>query len=234
MKNFKKISASVFITSLFFLNLTFAETIKDVNSEIYSKLKCCKCNISFSACSCKNAKEIKAYVDALVEMKAKKEDIFYKVAKKFKLDIISDSKIRLEIEKRLIKEAGNKRPQIFIEPSTVNFGKVSRSRGKISVVFNLSNRGKDNLIVTNIKTSCGCVVVSLQAGKDKSPDFGTAGAPAGWQVNLKPNEIGQLELIIYLNHRSVHNGHLLREFSIFSNDPIHPEIITLVEAEVAD
>ncbi|MDP2939156.1 MAG: DUF1573 domain-containing protein [Candidatus Omnitrophota bacterium] len=237
MKIRHKISSVILFALCLLLSfqIVFAQDISALKADIYPKIGCIICkNMTIDKCNCPQSREMKAYIEALLETGVPREEIFYKVAKKFSLKAIMDRQIQAGIEKRLIKEAGDKRPQIFVEPSTINFGEVSKKQGVIRAAFNLSNKGKADLIITNIKTSCGCVAVSLQVGKDKSPVFGTGGAPTGWQMVIKPKTVGQIELVIDLLHPTVHKGHLLREFSIFSNDPIHPETTVIVEAEVGE
>jgi hypothetical protein len=190
--------------------------------------------MSLDKCDCPDAREMKAYIDALLEMGINKEEIFYKVAKKFSLNTILDKQVKLDVEKRLIEEVGKKRAQIILEPTSFDFGQVSKKKNKISKLFKLTNKGSDKLIIKNIKALCGCTTVSLKVGKDKSPYFDTKGAPDNWQAQLRPNESGELEIVLDLNHPSVGMGKLIREILITSNDPLYPEVTVKIEAEVKD
>lgn len=228
---------SIFISFLclsFILPVVFAQNTDALKSDIYSKLKCCACQVSFDKCSCPKAKEMKAYVDALLESGISKEEIFYKVAKKFSLNTILDAQTKVEVEKRLVEEAGQKRPQISLDPTSFNFGEVSKKQGKVSKIFKLSNKGNLPLIIKNIKTSCPCATVSLKVNKKKTPYFGTEGAPKNWQIEIKSGRNGELELMIDLKSEHVKGGKLIREVSVFSNDPVYPEVTVKVEAEVND
>ncbi|PIP20355.1 MAG: hypothetical protein COX40_05210 [Candidatus Omnitrophica bacterium CG23_combo_of_CG06-09_8_20_14_all_40_11] len=90
------------------------------------------------------------------------------------------------------------------------------------------------LIIRNLKTSCPCVTASLKLNKKKTPYFGTEGSPKNWQIEIKPQEFGELELRIDLASSHVKPGKLIREASIFSNDPVYPELNVTVEAQVTD
>ena len=217
---------------LFILPVVFAQNNDALKSEVYSKLKCCACQVSFDKCTCSEAKEMKAYIDALLENGVTREDIFYKVAKKFSLNTIMDPQIKQEAERRLIKEAGEKRPQITMDSASFDFGKKSKKDGKISQIFKFFNKGNSPLVITNIKTSCPCATVSLKVNKKKTPYFGTEGFPKDWQIEIKPGEMGEIELIVDLANQHVKPGKLIREASIFSNDPVYPELKVKVEAEV--
>lgn len=203
-------------------------------SEVYSKLKCCACNVSFDKCTCAEAKEMKAYIDALIESKASKEDIFYRVAKKYTLKSILDERIKSDIEKRLIKEAGQKRPQITLEPLSFDFGNVNKMQGKVSKIFKVQNKGNSDLIITNIRVSCSCTTASLKVGKNKSPYFAISGAPKGWKEIIKPGESGDLEVVLDLAHSSMTAGKQTRDIFIATNDPIYPQVAVKVEAQVTD
>ncbi|MEK7874935.1 MAG: DUF1573 domain-containing protein [Pseudomonadota bacterium] len=218
---------------VFFSSTVSAQNADTIKSEIYSKLKCCDCGMKFEKCRCAHAGPMKAYIDAFLENKTPKEEIYYKVAKKFSLNTIIDEKVKQDLEKRLTAEAGPLRPQIVIEPASFHFGEVSRQKGKISKVFKVHNKGKASLVITNIKTSCACTLAALSVGKNKSPYFGTKGAPVDWQAELKPDEAGELGVVLDLNHKSVKAGDLIREVSIKSNDPLYPEVSLRVEAQVS-
>ncbi|MCM8796678.1 MAG: DUF1573 domain-containing protein [Candidatus Omnitrophica bacterium] len=150
------------------------------------------------------------------------------------MDTIWDAQIKTAIEKRLIIEAGDKRPQISFDATVFNFGQVSKKQGKISETFRLSNKGDSPLIIRSLKTSCPCASVSLKVNKTKSPFFGPEGSPRDWQAEIKPQQTAELELMVDLDSVYVRPGKLIRDASVISNDPIYPETIVKVEAEVLE
>lgn len=229
-----KLIISIFAVLSFLSSIVYAENIKDINNEIYSKLRDRRCNMPLSQCNCPDAREMKAYIEALIEMDINKEDIFYKVAKKFSPNLILDKQIREAVEKRIIEESKGKRPQAALEPTSFDFGKVSKKLGKIHKIFKLHNKGNDVLIIRNLKASCPCVTISIKVGNNKSPYFDTSGAPAGWQVQIKPGKSAEIEAVIDLQHSTVNVGKLIREIYINTNELLNPEITLRVEAEVTD
>ena len=222
------------VLSMFFFLHAFAQSSDTAKSDIYSKLKCCRCDDPFDKCSCPEANEIKAYIDGLIESNTNKEDIFYKVSKKFSLNVILDNQIKNTIEKRIIAEAGKSRPQLTLESDSFDFGRVSRKQGKVSKVFKLLNKGGSSLIITSMKTTCPCASVSLKVGKNKSPFYGTEGSPKGWQVEIKPGRDAELELALDLASPHVKAGKLIREATVISNDPVYPEVTVQIEGEVVN
>lgn len=223
------------VFSISFIGTAFAQQVDAQKQSIYSKLKDRRCTeMSLDKCDCSDAREMKAYIDALLETGVAKDEIFYKVAKKFSLTSIIDKQIKTEVEKRLIIEAGDKRPQLILETASLNLGQTSKKRGKINSTIKLYNKGNIDLIVSNLRVSCGCTSVSLAVGKNKSLYFGVAGASSGWQEIIKPGKFGELEIVLDLNHASMTVGKQTREVFISSTDPVYPESKLTVTVEVKE
>ena len=144
----------VFVLMLFVLFFSIS-VFADVKEDIYPKLKCCNCGKSLGPCSCAHANEIKAYIDALIEVGLNEEEILEKIANKYTLDTIVDDNAREMVKKRLLAQAGENRPEIVINPLSYNLGTVNKSKGKIELKVKIQNKGKDALKIKDIKTSCG-------------------------------------------------------------------------------
>lgn len=50
------------------------------------------------------------------------------------------------------------KPVISFSETMYNFGNILETDGKISHTFKVTNTGKDVLLITNVKGSCGCAV----------------------------------------------------------------------------
>ncbi len=223
-----------FLAVGFICSAAFAQDVDALRAGIHSKLRDKRCNMPLSECNCPEAKEMKGYIDALLETGTPKEEIYYKAAKKFSLKTILDENVKKEVEKRLTAEAGENRPQIVLEPAAFNFGEVKKSQGKVSAIFKLRNKGPADLVITNLRASCVCTTISLTVAKEKSPYFDNKGAPKDWKMGLKPNQAGELEVVLDLAHKAINAGDLTREVTITSNDPLYPELSARVEAKVLD
>jgi hypothetical protein len=212
--------------------------LADVKTDIYSKLKCCLCKNSFEACSCPKAKEMKAYIEAFLDMGLSEEDILVKVAKKYSLDNINDKVTRDKITDKIIKEVGENRPEIFIVPRTYDFGKVSKSgkgnNSRLELLVKLQNKGSQPLVINNLKTSCACTTVRLRTADSVSPAFATKGAQEGWSVELAAGETAQLEIVTDLSHPHIKLGSMLRIVEISSNDPVYPQVRIETVAEIVE
>ncbi len=216
--------------------VSLAQAPVDLRPDIYSKLKCCACKIDFAPCGCKEAVEMKAYIEGLIESGVSRDDIFYRVTKKFSLKVILDEQIKTEVRQRLIKEADGKLPQIVLETSSFDFGKISKKQGRVVKVFKLYNKGNSDLIITNIRVSCSCVTASLRVGKNKSPAFGVMGArDSGWQQVIKQGQYGELEVVLDMAHSSMKAGSKeVRDIFIASNDPLNSHATLRVEVNVIE
>ncbi|NQT28030.1 MAG: DUF1573 domain-containing protein [Candidatus Omnitrophica bacterium] len=226
----KAVKIIIILLVVFFNTIAFAGTKEDV----YSKLKCCNCDKQFTPCFCEHAKEMKAYIDAFLEVGLSEEEILIKIARKFGLDTIIDSGSREAVEKKLITEAGENRPQIFIEPLSYNLGEVSKASRELRFEVKLKNKGKEELKITNLKPSCPCTTIKLKKNEYLSPAFGTEGAKPGWEVSIKSEEAGELIIITDLNHASIHLGKMLRMVEVRSNDPLRPLIKIEFQAQVVE
>jgi hypothetical protein len=217
----------------FITQLGFAQNNYDLETEVYPKLSGRQCAHPLAGQhSCQESITMKAYIEGLKEAGASKEDIFLKVAKKYSLDTILDKDIKARVEKELIKDFGDKRPQIAIEPTTHNFGQVSRSQGTVTNIFKIKNKGNSELIINNVYTACPCTSVSIKVDKYESPVFNTTGAPKDWQVKLQPGKTAELKVTLDLNHKSLNVGNVSRKVLVLSNDPLYPSASVTISAEL--
>lgn len=234
MRFFYRTSGIIFISLILFSQVVFAQGIDAQKLDIYSKLKDPLCVVSLEKSYCPTAMQMRGYIDALLEVGVAKDEIFYKVTKKFTPQVLLDKKLKAGIEQRLIKEAGGKRAQIIPGPVTSNFGKVSKKQSKVNKIFKLYNKGNVDLVLTNVRVSCPCVSASLKIGKNKSSYFGVAGAGSGWQTVIEPGKSGELEVALDLNHASMGMGKQIRNVFVSNNDPLNPEATLTVEIEVME
>jgi len=222
-----------FACMTFFSHIAGAQSADDLRKEIFPQLRDRRCStMSLDKCNCPDAREMKAYIDALIESGIGKDEIFYKVAKKFSLITILDSQIKALVEKRLTGEIGDKRPQLSPEIPAFDFGKVSKKQGQLKKNIKIFNKGNSDLVIKNLKVSCSCVTVALRVDKNRSPYFASAGSQEGWQMSIEPGKSGELEITLDLTNPAIKSGKVIREIFITSNDPLYPESSVRLEAEV--
>lgn len=213
----------------------FAQELTELQKELYSKFTCKHFSgVPIDKAKCPDSREVKAYVDALLETGVNKEEILLKTARKYSPNVIIDYKTREEVKLKLIKEIGDKRPQISLDSDKHDFGTVSKKQGKINKVFKVYNKGNVDLVVKNIKVNCPCSTVSLTLEKDAPLYFGTQGAPSDWQKTIKPDSFANLDFVLDLADEHVHLGKITRVVVISSNDSLSPEISVNIEASVTE
>ncbi len=213
--------------------ISFAKDQSGLKKEIYSKLKCCNCAVSFEKCTCAEANEIKPYADKLIADGFRPEEIFYRLAKRFSLKIITDPQIKQQVEKRLIKEMKGMSPKIAVENGTVNLGAISKKKNKLyKSSYKLVNEGNAALRISNIKTSCPCVSVALKSRDSVTPYFGVGGSAVDLGVTIEPGSSADLMIIFDLTHPSVSRGKLIRYIFINSNDPLTPQFELELTADI--
>jgi cytochrome c-type biogenesis protein CcmH/NrfF len=191
--------------------------------EIYKMFICSCCGSTIDAMCCGMAKEMVAYVDAMVDAGLSKTDVILKTVKKYGIDTVVEEKqeeIRLELAAR----APAERPEIVITSESYDFGDVSQAEGTVSSFFTIKNEGTTDLIIEAISTSCGCTTASLEG----SDFFGMAGhgggidaSPPDWTYTLPPGSTAELEVKYDPNMHGELRGPVTRSVFITSNDPIN-------------
>ncbi len=94
-----------------------------------------------------------------------------------------------------------KAAKIFFPETKHDFGDVKQGE-TVSTDFAFTNKGKSELNIYKVKTSCGCTVSELQKSK------------------LKPGESSTIKVTF---NSAGHNGRDEKEITVYSNDPNAPE-----------
>lgn len=107
--------------------------------------------------------------------------------------------------------ASGPRPIIEIPKMRHDFGDVYE-REKFEYTFAVKNKGKADLVISEVKPGCGCTV-------------------ANFDKVIAPGQEGKIELV--LDGTRVH-GEFSKTAQVFSNDPDHPELtLTIAGKKVA-
>jgi hypothetical protein len=109
----------------------------------------------------------------------------------------------------LDKESGSL-PKIFFPETQHDFGQVKEG-DKVDYTFKFVNNGSSNLIIKDVKTSCGCTAALLSAD------------------NLNPGQEGTIRVELNTANRS---GKMSRTVTIQSNDPNEPAKILTISADI--
>jgi hypothetical protein len=104
-----------------------------------------------------------------------------------------------------------KGPRIGVEPSKFDFGKALQNK-TLRKEFSIRNLGSEDLVISNVSTTCGCTVTDLVTPKTLKPGASTP-------------------LTVSLETRTV-VGKLERMVTIVSNDPEGKPLMLTVSADV--
>jgi hypothetical protein len=207
--------------------------------EIYPLFECPCCGKTIGECDCPMSKERRTYIDGLIEAKSSKEKIVSAYVKKYGLDSFVDKEKAQAFRQELVKAAPANRPIISITPQSYNLGEVSQKKGVVITFFELKNKGKSDLIIDKLETSCGCTSASIVFEEKEGPKFNMPGMGINekikdWQVVIPPGKIAQLKVYYDPNFHKDFRGLAIREISIFSNDPVDFEKKVRIELEQVD
>jgi hypothetical protein len=106
-------------------------------------------------------------------------------------------------------ESGNI-PKLFFPETQHDFGQVKEG-DKVDYTFKFMNNGSSNLIIKDVKTSCGCTAALLS------------------EDNLNPGQEGTIKVELNTANRS---GKMSRTVTIQSNDPNEPAKVLTISADI--
>lgn len=101
-------------------------------------------------------------------------------------------------------------PEIVVDAREYDFGRVAAGE-KVEWEVRLSNRGRKDLIIRNIKTGCGCTVAELDSRV------------------IRPGGCGWLKVAFRTTGRS---GHQRKTITLTTNDYRHQQLLLTIEGEV--
>lgn len=101
-------------------------------------------------------------------------------------------------------------PTIFFPETQHDFGKVSEGE-KVNYTFRFVNKGESELIIKDVKSSCGCTAALLSTS------------------NIKPGQEGTLKVEFNTQNRSGKNS---KTVTVQSNDPKDPTKILTIYADI--
>ena len=101
-------------------------------------------------------------------------------------------------------------PAIYFPETQHDFGKVSEGE-KVDYTFRIVNKGTSELIIKDVKSSCGCTAALLNSS------------------SIKPGQEGTIKVEFDTKNRSGKNS---KTVTVQSNDPIDPTKILTIYADI--
>jgi hypothetical protein len=129
------------------------------------------------------------------------ENVYYYVSANLVEDFSSMTKEQLE-----------KAPIFQLATTTVDLGKIPGSTQN-AVEFKFTNAGKSDLMLRQVKPSCGCTAVQQ----------GAQG------IGIKPGESSSIKATF---NSGSYNGKVTKAIYVYTNDPKNSEVVLMLNAEV--
>lgn len=194
--------------------------------EYYDMFQCTCCGNPIDTNCCGNAKQKKEYMDELYLDGIREDELVYQMVKKFGFDVLMDQSKEQDVKDYILSMAADNPPEIYIENTKYDFGIVSQSDGIISTIFTIKNRGKSDLIIENMDTSCMCTTASIIYDGKEGPVFGMSmhgDNPNDYSLTIPPGDTAQLKVYYDSMAHGVQKKQemkITREVTIISNDPV--------------
>ena len=204
----------------------------DTKKAIYPKISPIECPGKLELMMCREALLIKAYIEKLRESGEDEFGIFVRLGKKFTPDIIKDRGLRDKVKKRIAELEKQGEAKLTLSEGYFEFGPVKQSKGVVKKSMKIYNKGKADLVITNIKSLCKCTTMAYKAKGVMTPFYGPDGANTDLNIVLKPDESAELIVKVDLKDDTVTPGQLTRYVLIDSNDYLYPEGQIAVRAMV--
>lgn len=113
---------------------------------------------------------------------------------------------------KLSKEELENAPVFKVEQTTVDLGKIAGATAN-EVEFKFTNKGKNDLILRNIRSSCGCTAVQQ----------GVQGQ------GIKPGESSSIKATF---NSGSYKGKVTKAIYVYTNDPKNSEVVLMLTADV--
>lgn len=204
-------------------NYVFVQFPNRLRSEVYSEFTCTCCDGSLlqTGPSCYMAGGMREYINSLIHIGTNKEKVMIDAVAKLGITNL----VNLTVARKYALEFYNNTPQyapgIVIEPETVELGDVSNSGPLIIQDFHIRNEGNDDLIITDLKTSCSCLEASFIKYGKESVKVGRFSNSEGWTFILMPGEEATMRTYYDAKLTNWQLGSVERIISITSNDPVN-------------
>lgn len=192
--------------------------------DIYDMFLCACCGGTIESECCDSSAEMKNYADELIDAGLSRDEVAAEMVLKYGLDSLINESDRKFFREELVDMLPKERSRIDVDPEVVDLGDVSVASGESSAVVYVSNFGMSNLIISGMKTSCGCTSAALIFNGVEGPIFSATMRDAdGWSQTLSHGQQAQLKIYYNATFHPDSRGALTRTVTIFSNDPGSPE-----------
>ena len=199
---------------------------------------CCGEPLDKKNICCEMAQERIDYIDSMVVKGMPEKEIQLEYVKKYGLNSFIDATKGEALKEELAKSAPVNRPQIAITPDYKDLGDISEKGGEMYAFFDVENKGKTDLVINKMDTSCGCTSSAIVFNGKEGPRFAMAGhgveSPTNWSVSIPPGAKAQLKIYYDPTVHEGFRGPATREVYIYSDDPINFETKITIDLNQVD
>lgn len=112
------------------------------------------------------------------------------------------------------------KPVLEVIPASFDLGSVSVKQGEVYTTFLLRNTGREELVLEDMDTSCGCTEAAVVIDGKEGPRFNMRmhGNPQNWSVRLNPGQEAELHVYYNPNTHPELRGAVTREVYLFGSD----------------
>lgn len=126
----------------------------------------------------------------------------------------------------------NAKTDVAVEKTTHDWGEIDLNGGDVEKTFEITNSGTEDLILTNVVTSCMCTTAQLILEDETSPYFGMH-TKSSYKLLVPPGKTAQLKVVFDpAYHGPSGVGPITRQVSVETNDPDKPELNFMLTAIV--
>lgn len=126
----------------------------------------------------------------------------------------------------------NAQTEAKVEETAHDWGEIKLNGGDVEKVFKITNNGTEDLILTNVVTSCMCTTAQLILDDETSPYFGMH-TKSSYKLLVPPRKTAQLKVVFDpAYHGPSGVGSITRQVSVETNDPDKPELNFMLTAIV--
>lgn len=191
--------------------------------EIYPRFVCTCCDqpLDKNNICCGIAEDMIHYIDEQVGQQKTEMEVMLATVRHYGMESLATEALRATIAEQLASSATATSPRIELTEERYDFGNVSEAGGEVATTFTVMNAGAEDLVITNLLTSCGCTSATLTVDGQEGPRFGMHNNPTDWSATISAGD--EAVLTVYYDP-TVHpdlRGPVTREITIFSNDPVN-------------
>lgn len=122
--------------------------------------------------------------------------------------------------------------EVSLGETSYDWGTIGINDGNVEHVFEIKNEGSEDLILSDVTTSCTCTTAQVSIGEEQSPEFGMH-TKSDYQLSVPAGETAKLKVVYDpAFHGPSGVGPINRQIKVKTNDADKPELNFMLTAMV--